>query len=47
MLDDLNPLMQQFIARQEMAFISTADVTGHCNCSFRAGAQGFVQVLDE
>ena len=47
MLDHLNPLMQQFIARQEMAFIATADAAGHCDCSFRAGIPGFVQVLDE
>jgi uncharacterized protein len=47
MLDHLNPLMQQFIARQEMAFIATADATGHCDCSFRAGTPGFVHVLDE
>lgn len=47
MLDRLNPHMQQFIARQEMVFIATADATGHCDCSFRAGTPGFVHVLDE
>lgn len=47
MLDHLNPPMQQFIARQEMAFIATADANGSCDCSFRAGAPGFVQVLDK
>jgi predicted pyridoxine 5'-phosphate oxidase superfamily flavin-nucleotide-binding protein len=47
MLDYLNPTMQQFIARQEMAFIATADAKGACDCSFRAGTQGFVQVLDK
>ena len=47
MLDHLNPLMQQFIARQEMVFIATADAAGRCDCSFRAGTPGFVQVLDE
>jgi hypothetical protein len=47
MLDHLNPLMQQFIARQEMAFIATADASGACDCSFRAGTPGFVQVLNE
>lgn len=47
MLDYLNPTMQQFIARQEMAFIATADAKGSCDCSFRAGAPGFVQVLDK
>jgi predicted pyridoxine 5'-phosphate oxidase superfamily flavin-nucleotide-binding protein len=39
--------MQDFIARMEMVFIATADATGNCDCSFRAGAPGFVQVLDE
>ena len=47
MLDHLNPLMQQFIARQEMVFIATADAAGRCDCSFRAGTPGFVQVLNE
>lgn len=46
MLDHLNLPMQQFVARQEMAFIATADATGACDCSFRAGTPGFVQVLD-
>ncbi len=47
MLDHLNPTMQQFIARQDMAFIATADANGSCDCSFRAGAPGFVQILDK
>jgi predicted pyridoxine 5'-phosphate oxidase superfamily flavin-nucleotide-binding protein len=47
MLDHLNLLMRQFISRQEMLFISTADSQGECDCSFRAGRPGFVQVLDE
>lgn len=47
MLDRMNPHMQQFIARQEMVFIATADASGACDCSFRAGTPGFVQVLDE
>ncbi|MEY4705235.1 MAG: hypothetical protein RL042_1437 [Nitrospirota bacterium] len=47
MLDHLNLPMQQFLARQEMAFIATADASGACDCSFRAGAPGFVHVLDE
>jgi predicted pyridoxine 5'-phosphate oxidase superfamily flavin-nucleotide-binding protein len=47
MLDRLNPLMQQFIARQEMVFIATADAGGACDCSFRAGTPGFVHVLNE
>jgi predicted pyridoxine 5'-phosphate oxidase superfamily flavin-nucleotide-binding protein len=39
--------MREFIARMEMVYIATADARGHCDCSFRAGAPGFVQVLDE
>ena len=46
-LDHLNGPMQQFIARQEMAFIATANASGACDCSFRAGTRGFVAVLNE
>jgi predicted pyridoxine 5'-phosphate oxidase superfamily flavin-nucleotide-binding protein len=46
-LDYLNAAMQAFIARQDMVSIATADEQGRCDCSFRAGAPGFVQVLDE
>ena len=46
-LNHLNGPMQQFIARQEMAFIATASASGACDCSFRAGTRGFVTVLDE
>jgi predicted pyridoxine 5'-phosphate oxidase superfamily flavin-nucleotide-binding protein len=45
-LDRLNEQMMSFIARQEMAWIATADSRGECDCSFRAGPPGFVQVLD-
>ena len=47
MLNYLNPLMREFIARQEMVFIATADARGACDCSFRAGLPGFVHVLDD
>jgi predicted pyridoxine 5'-phosphate oxidase superfamily flavin-nucleotide-binding protein len=47
MLDHLNPLMREYIARQEMAFIATADGAGECDASFRAGPPGFVRVIDE
>ncbi|MBA3753237.1 MAG: pyridoxamine 5'-phosphate oxidase family protein [Nitrospira sp.] len=47
MLNYLNQPMQDFIARMEMVFIATADAKGECDCSFRAGAPGFVQVIDE
>lgn len=39
--------MREFISRQQMVFIATADLKGECDCSFRAGLPGFVQVLDE
>jgi predicted pyridoxine 5'-phosphate oxidase superfamily flavin-nucleotide-binding protein len=46
-LDHLNERMQEFVMRQEMVFIATADARGECDSSFRAGEPGFVQVLDE
>ncbi|WP_083976525.1 pyridoxamine 5'-phosphate oxidase family protein [Kitasatospora azatica] len=39
--------MREFIARQTMVFLSTADADGACDASFRAGPPGFVQVLDD
>ena len=47
MLSYLNQPMRDFISRMEMVYIATADANGECDCSFRAGAPGFVQVLDE
>ena len=47
LLDRLNDQMIAFIGRQEMAWIATADGRGECDCSFRAGPPGFVQVLDD
>lgn len=46
-LDHLNERMREFIGRQEMVFISTADANGDCDSSFRAGDPGFVQVVDD
>ncbi|NUR88402.1 MAG: pyridoxamine 5-phosphate oxidase [Nonomuraea sp.] len=46
MTDHLNPLMCEFVARQEMVFVSTADGEGSCDATFRAGPAGFVTVLD-
>ncbi|HEV7824871.1 MAG TPA: pyridoxamine 5'-phosphate oxidase family protein [Mycobacteriales bacterium] len=43
----LNDRMIEFIAHQEMVFISTADSRGECDASFRAGPAGFVVVLDD
>ncbi|WP_020008527.1 pyridoxamine 5'-phosphate oxidase family protein [Salinicoccus albus] len=47
MLDHVNDVMINFIAGQDMMFISTADSKGECDASFRAGMPGFVRVIDE
>jgi uncharacterized protein len=46
-LDQLNDRMREFVGRQEMMFVATADGRGECDCTFRAGPPGFVLVLDE
>jgi uncharacterized protein len=46
-LDRLNERMREFVARQEMMFVATADTGGECDCTFRAGPPGFVRVVDE
>ncbi|MCD9880835.1 pyridoxamine 5'-phosphate oxidase family protein [Streptomyces guryensis] len=46
-LDRLNPQMQEFVARQEMFFLATADSHGECDNTFRAGPPGFLRVLDD
>lgn len=46
-LDRLNPQMQEFVARQEMFFLATADSHGECDSTFRAGPPGFLRVLDD
>jgi uncharacterized protein len=46
LISQLNPQMCQFISEQEMVFISTSDLKGECDASFRAGHAGFVTVLD-
>ncbi|MEU9118667.1 pyridoxamine 5'-phosphate oxidase family protein [Streptomyces sp. NPDC048506] len=46
-LDHLNARMQEFVARQEMFFLATADRHGECDSTFRAGPPGFLQVLGE
>jgi hypothetical protein len=45
--EQLTTIMRQFIQRMEMAFIATSDGSGQCDCSFRAGAPGFIRVLDD
>jgi uncharacterized protein len=47
MLNHLNSSMRDFISKQEMVFIATADSKGECDCSFRAGKSGFIRVLSE
>lgn len=47
MLDHLNKDMREFVAKQEMVFISTADSKGNCDASFRSGTEGFVRIMDE
>ena len=46
-LDYLSPVMSEFITRQEVLFIATADKHGECDCSARFGLPGFVKVLNE
>ncbi|MFJ5675406.1 pyridoxamine 5'-phosphate oxidase family protein [Streptomyces sp. NPDC093097] len=46
-LDHLNARMREFVAGQEMFFLSTADRHGECDATFRAGPPGFVQVLGD
>ncbi|TDK54710.1 pyridoxamine 5-phosphate oxidase [Bacillus salipaludis] len=47
MLNYLNNKMTEFISKQGMMFISTADSNGNCDSSFRAGSKGFVRVIDD
>ncbi|MEV8513753.1 pyridoxamine 5'-phosphate oxidase family protein [Dactylosporangium sp. NPDC051484] len=44
-LPSLNERMIEFVGRQEMMFVATADALGHCDNTFRAGPPGFVAVL--
>ncbi|MEU8531155.1 pyridoxamine 5'-phosphate oxidase family protein [Streptomyces sp. NPDC048629] len=46
-LDRLNDPMREFVARQEMFFLATADRHGECDNTFRAGPPGFLHVLDD
>lgn len=46
-LERLNPRMREFVARQEMFFLATADRNGACDNTFRAGPPGFLHVLDD
>lgn len=46
-LDYLAPKMQEFVAKQEFMFVSTADRHGECDCTSKLGAPGFIRVLNE
>lgn len=46
-LDFLSPLMQDFIARQEILIVGTADRHGECDCTSKFGQPGFIRVLDD
>jgi len=46
-LSHLNEQMQEFVGRQEMMFVATADARGECDSTFRAGPPGFVSVLSD
>ncbi|MEU3354558.1 pyridoxamine 5'-phosphate oxidase family protein [Streptomyces sp. NPDC037389] len=39
--------MRDFISRQSMVFLASADSRGECDASFRAGPPGFVHVIDD
>ncbi|WP_045523347.1 pyridoxamine 5'-phosphate oxidase family protein [Neobacillus niacini] len=47
MLNYLNEQMTEFISKQVMVFIATADSSGNCDSTFRAGSVGFVRVIDK
>ncbi len=47
MLSYLNSSMEEFISKQSMVFIATSDARGECDCSFRGGPSGFIQILNE
>jgi predicted pyridoxine 5'-phosphate oxidase superfamily flavin-nucleotide-binding protein len=46
-INHLNDAMREFIARQELMFIASADAKGEADCGFRCGHPGFVKALDE
>ncbi len=45
--DRIEPSQKQFIEGLDMFFLATADAQGQPNCSYKAGARGFVRVVDE
>ncbi len=47
MLNHLSPIMTEFITKQEVMFVATADGHGECDCSARFGKPGFVRVINQ
>jgi predicted pyridoxine 5'-phosphate oxidase superfamily flavin-nucleotide-binding protein len=45
--DRIQESQRQFIERIDMFFLATADAQGQPSCSYKAGAPGFVKVVDE
>lgn len=45
--DRIQPSQKQFIEGLDMFFLATADAHGQPNCSYKAGAKGFVRVIDD
>jgi uncharacterized protein len=45
--DTISPERKSFIESMSMFFLATVDDHGHCNCSYKGGAPGFVRVVDK
>ena len=45
--DTIQPSQKQFIEGLDMFFLASADARGQPNCSYKAGARGFVRVMDD
>ena len=43
---ELNDADRSFIESRSMFFLSTADASGHPDCSYKGGLPGFVRILD-
>ena len=44
--DALSDADCEFIGRQRMVFVATADADGHPECSYKGGEEGFIRILD-
>ena len=45
--DTIDAHAKQFIEARDLFFLATCDADGHPQCSYKGGAPGFVQVVDE